>query len=229
MAESGEQSYLLSVLLSENNIYQDAGITVSFLQRFEANKFSWVTDIRKEDLDEIIRGCIRKVEKSQEILYKKYFGYALSVAMIHSKNREDALEIVNDSFVKVFNEIGHFEPSLSFKSWLRKIVINTSIDRFRKNNKMNFFSETETFLVPDETPGIVSQLTAQDILSLLAHLPYIHRLVFNLHEIEGFSHDEISEKLNIPGSSSRVYLTRAKHKLRELFQTYFKTNYAKLG
>ena len=71
--------------------------------------------------------------------------------------------------------LGRFDNSLSFKSWLNKIVINTSIDRFRKNNKNIFFDDNETFLVPDESPTIVTQLTAQDILRLLNLLPDIHR------------------------------------------------------
>jgi len=94
-----------------------------------------VADTRNDNLDEIVQGCLRKKEKSQEMLYKRFFGYALSVAMIHNKNRDNALEIVNDSFVKVFDQIGRFDNSLPFKGWLNKIVINTSIDRFRKNNK----------------------------------------------------------------------------------------------
>ena len=191
--------------------------------------FICVVDTNNENLDEIIHGCIQKNEKSQEMLYKRFFGYALSVAMIHCKNRDNALEIVNDSFVKVFKEIAKFDPSLSFKSWLRSIVINTSIDDFRRNSKKILFSDEETILVPDNTPNIVNQLTAQDILGLLNHLPDIQRLVFSLYEIEGFKHDEISALLNIPENSSRVYLTRAKKKLRELFQMYFKTNYEKFG
>ena len=188
-----------------------------------------MADTRNDNLDEIIQGCLRKKEKSQEMLYKRFFGYALSVAMIHNKNRDNALEIVNDSFVKVFNQIGRFDNTLPFKSWLSKIVINTSIDKFRKNNKNILFDDKETFLVPDESPNIVTQLSAQDILKLLNLLPDIHRLVFSLYEIEGYSHDEISALLKIPENTSRVYLTRAKKRLRELFQMYFNTNYEKIG
>jgi RNA polymerase sigma-70 factor (ECF subfamily) len=188
-----------------------------------------VADTRNDNLDEIIQGCLKKKLKSQEMLYKRFFGYALSVAMIHNKNRDNALEIVNDSFVKVFNQIGRFDNTLSFKSWLNKIVINTSIDKFRKNNKNILYDDKETFLVPDESPNILTELTAQDILRLLNLLPEIHRLVFSLYEIEGYSHDEISEMLKIPENTSRVYLSRAKKRLRELFQMYFNTNYEKIG
>ncbi len=183
----------------------------------------------KEELENIIQGCIQRNEKSQEMLYKKFFGYALSVAMIYNDQRSDALEVVDDSFIKVFSEIEKFVISQPFKGWLRKIVINTSIDRFRKNHKKVVFFETETFRTPDNAPTIISHLTARDILILLNRLPHIHKMVFSLYEIEGFSHTEIAKKLSIPESSSRVYLTRAKKQLRELFQVYFNINQKKYG
>jgi RNA polymerase sigma factor (sigma-70 family) len=188
-----------------------------------------VDDIGSFNLDEIIQGCLRKKEKSQEMLYKRFFGYALRVALIYNRNREDALEIVNDSFVKVFNQIDRYDNSLPFKSWLGKIVVNTSIDRFRKNKRDIQFDDKETFFVPDESPDILTQLTAADILGLLNRLPEIHRMVFSLYEIEGYSHDEISSLLSIPGNSSRVYLTRAKKRLRELFEMLFNNRYEKTG
>jgi RNA polymerase sigma-70 factor (ECF subfamily) len=153
----------------------------------------------------------------------------LSVALIYNNQRNDALEVVDDSFVKVFSEIEKFDTSQPFKGWLRKIVINTSIDRFRRNHRKNLFVDAETQHVQDETPTIISHLTAQDILTLLNRLPHIHKIVFSLYEVEGFSHEEIAKQLNIPESSSRVYLTRARKQLRELFPMYFNTNHKKYG
>ena len=188
-----------------------------------------MAEAEKERLEEIIKGCIRKAGRSQEMLYKSFFGYALSVAMVYSAQKDAAIEIVNDSFLKVFSEIGKYDSSLPFKSWFRKIVINTAIDRFRRNHKIHPFVDSEAFHVPDEAPGIISHLTAQDILELLNKLPDAHKMVFQLFEIEGFSHDKIAEMLDIPESSSRVYLTRAKKKLRELFPVYFNMSYEKFG
>ena len=188
-----------------------------------------MADTGNDSLDEIIQGCLRKKEKSQEMLYKRFFGYALSVALIHNRNRDNALEIVNDRFVKVFRQIGRYDISLPFKSWLSKIVVNTSIDKFRSDNRKIDYDMQETFLVPDDSPGIVAQLTAQEILRLLNRLPDIQRLVFSLYEIEGYSHDEISALLRIPENTSRVYLARAKKRLRELFQLYFNISYEKYG
>lgn len=188
-----------------------------------------MTETRYDSIEEIIDGCLKKKEKARELLYKKFFGYALKVALIHNRNRETALEIVNDSFVKVFRQIDRYNPDLPFRSWLGKIVVNTSIDRFRKNSRDLPADDRETFLVPDDSPDADTQLTAQEILRLLNHLPEIQRLVFTLYEIEGYSHEEISEQLKIPQSSARVYLTRAKKRLRELFEMYFKSTYEKFG
>lgn len=180
-----------------------------------------------EDLEKLIQGCIRKNEKSREMLYKKYFGYALSVALLYSNQRDEAIEVVDDSYLKVFSEIGRFDISQSFKGWLRKIVINTSIDHLRKKSREIAVQEQETMQIYDRTPEpeIISHLTAQEILSLLNWLPQVHKTVFCLYEIEGYSHEEIADQLNIPESSSRVYLTRAKKKLRELFQAHYNTNH----
>jgi RNA polymerase sigma factor (sigma-70 family) len=188
-----------------------------------------VLESGNDNLEEIIQGCLKKKEKSQEMLYKRFFGYALRIALIYNRNRENALEVVNDSFVKVFNQIGRYDNTLPFKSWLGKIVINTSIDRFRKINRDLILDEKETFLVPDETHNVVNQLTAEDIMGLLNRLPEIHRLVFSLYEIEGYNHNEISSLLKIPENSSRVYLTRAKKRLRELFGIFFSASYEKYG
>ena len=198
-----------------------------------------------ENLENIIQGCIRKSEKHREALYKKYFGYALSVAMLYNRERNDAIEIVDDSFLKVFLEIGRFDTKQPFKGWLRKIVINTSIDKFRKKNRelplfgyeefpeisVNYdhanqanLSSHDIHSLNSMQPGIISQLTANEIIAMLNSLPEIHKTIFCLYEIEGFSHEEIGGQMNIPASSSRVYLTRAKKRLRELYQAYYQTS-----
>ena len=196
-----------------------------------------------ENLENIIQGCIRKSEKHREALYKKYFGYALSVAMLYNRERNDAIEIVDDSFLKVFLEIGRFDTKQPFKGWLRKIVINTSIDKFRKRSRELPLFENEVLpeiidnyghanmyrndvhSLNSMQPGIISQLAAKEIIAMLNSLPEIHKTIFCLYEIEGFSHEEIGGQMNIPVSSSRVYLTRAKKRLRELYQVYFNSTH----
>jgi len=154
-------------------------------------------------------------KKSLEKLYKQFYGYALSVAIRYSSSREEACEVVNDSFMKAFDKLHLYQEENSFKGWLRRIIINTSIDAFRKNAKHAALMEIETASIVLFSPEILDKLGLDDILIALKKLPNILRMVFNLYEIEGYSHNEIAEKLNIPASSSRTYLARAKQKLRE--------------
>lgn len=172
-------------------------------------------------LREVIRGCSRNDSKSQEKLYKHFFGYALSIALRYCQQRDDALDVVNDGFLKVFSGISGYDVARPFKPWLRKIIVNTALDKARKRKVFLFDEEQDSLQVPDESVNVPENLGAGDVLALLNRLPEMHKIVFMLYETEGYSHDEISDKLRIPVSSSRVYLARAKSKLRELFPLYF--------
>ncbi len=165
---------------------------------------------------ELVRQCKRGDLKYQEILYKQFYGYAMGIGLRYLANRDDALEVVNDAFIKVFNSIKSFDDKLPLKPWLRKVIVNTAIDQRRKN--LRHLAETDL----DEaafvaTPALaVSKLNVGDIVMLMELLPEANRLVFNLHEVDGYTHEEIGTMLNIAASSSRVYLGRAKERLRKL-------------
>lgn len=153
--------------------------------------------------------------KFQEKLYKHFYGYAMGVGLRYLADRDDVLEVVNDSFIKVFKAIQFFNEAQPFKAWLRRIIVNTAIDHRRKNLKfMNQVDIDEAGYI-GKTAEAVDNLSVKDILALLEGLPEIQRVVFNLYEIDGYSHDEIGNMLGIPVSSSRVYLSRAKEKLRK--------------
>jgi RNA polymerase sigma factor (sigma-70 family) len=139
----------------------------------------------------------------------------MSVSLRYTKNRDEACEIVNDSFMKVFDKLSQFNPENSFKGWFRRILINTSIDYYRKNAKHLAVMDIENAEFESLDPEVIDHLSNEDIMGLMRSLPDMLRLVFNMYEIEGFSHNEISEQLGIPASTSRTYLVRAKQKLRE--------------
>lgn len=154
-------------------------------------------------------------KKSIELLYKQFYGFAMSVALRYTNSRDEACEIVNDSFMKAFDRIKQYQIENSFKGWFRRIIVNTSIDYFRKNSRYTSIMDIEKAESESYSPDIIDQLTFEDILGLIRSLPEILRIVFNLYEIEGYDHNEISEKLGIPASTSRTYLARSKKKLRE--------------
>jgi RNA polymerase sigma-70 factor (ECF subfamily) len=153
--------------------------------------------------------------KSIELLYKQFYGYAMSVALRYSNSREEACEIINDSFMKAFDKLDQYDNQNSFKGWLRRILINTSIDYYRKNIKHTAVMDIEKADAETLEADVIDRLSAEDILGILRELPEILRIIFNMYEIEGYSHNEISEQLGIPSSTSRTYLARAKKKLRE--------------
>lgn len=166
--------------------------------------------------DVLISQCKKGSLKHQELLYKQFYGYAMGISLRYSYNRDDAMEAVNDAFIKIFKSIDSFDTGKVFKAWLRTIVVNTAIDRRRKDMKYQLNDELEQTSPLAVQQTIIGQLNAADILSMMAHLPAIHRTIFNLYEIDGYNHDEIAVMLDIPASSSRVYLSRAKEKLRKL-------------
>ncbi|RCH56896.1 RNA polymerase subunit sigma-70 [Mucilaginibacter hurinus] len=168
---------------------------------------------------EIVSQCKKGSIKYQELLYKQFYGYAMGIGLRYSINRDDALEAVNDAFIKVFNAIHTYNEDKPFKAWLRTVVVNTAIDQRRKGLKFQLNTDIDDAPQIAHNETAVSKMNAQDILKLLKELPEIQSAIFNLYEIDGYNHDEISKMLDIPVSSSRVYLSRAKEKLRKILST----------
>ncbi|GGH02999.1 hypothetical protein GCM10007352_05490 [Mucilaginibacter phyllosphaerae] len=143
----------------------------------------------------------------------------MGVSMRYSHNQDDALEVVNDAFIKIFNNINTYNTDKPFRAWLRTIVVNTAIDRRRKELKHQSNTDIEHAYSVGSDASAIDNLNAQDILKLMKQLPQIQLTIFNMYEIDGYNHDEIGKILNLPASSSRVYLSRAKEKLRHLLTT----------
>ena len=167
---------------------------------------------------DLVRGCQRQDPASQEALYRRYWSFALSVALRYARTRDDALEVCHDAFLKAFRGIDAVDPERPFKPWFRRVLVRCAIDRHRSTRRHH------ATLVPDppepsQAPGHSVALEAQEILRLLARLPDAHRDVFNLYEIEGYSHDEIADLLGIAPGTSRSHLARAKRRLQSLYLT----------
>lgn len=178
------------------------------------------TNRKLNDLTDIqlIEGCLSGKSRFQELLYRRYFSFAMSICVRYTKTPDDAMEVVNDSYLKMFDSLKSFDKSKPFKSWFARILVNTAIDDFRKSKKFN--SHFALDVMPDsdsQEPEIDQELNAEDIISLFSQLPDNLRITFNLHEIEGYSHQEIANMLGIETSSSRANLTRAKSMLRNLY------------
>jgi len=189
-------------------------------------------------LKSALEDCLaHQTERSQSFLYKRFYGYMMAVSLRYIKNEMEAEDIVNESFVKIFRKLSNFEIledesalEKSFKGWIARITVNTSIDKLRAQKVTLDIDDINELEIENNSVAISSNLEVNDILKLLNKLPEIQRMIFNLYEIEGYSHDEISKQLNIPDSTCRTYLTRAKARLRMLYQEQFEMlNKIKVG
>ncbi len=178
-------------------------------------------DNTQSDL-ELIRRCSEGESRAQELLYRRYFSFAMSVCIRYTRDQYKAMEIVNDSYMKVLGSIGEFDGSKSFRSWYGRILVNSAIDNYRRNSKhVSHLQISDLESTEMEEPSISAELSANDILSLFNKLPDNYRVTFNLFEIEGYTHEEIGQMLDISTSTSRSNLARAKKMLRDLYKRNF--------
>lgn len=179
--------------------------------------------MQQADLIEIIKDCKQNKEKSQELLYKQFYGYVMAIALRYSGNKDESLEILNDTFLKVFKNINQHDSIEKFKGWLGKIAVNTAIDYVRKNKKMSKLEELNLAKNEADTRELIDvHFSIENILSHIQHLPPYCRLVFNMYVIEGYSHKEIADLLGITESTSRANLTNANAKLRAMLEKTYK-------
>ncbi|MFO7979164.1 MAG: RNA polymerase sigma factor [Bacteroidales bacterium] len=172
----------------------------------------------KQQEQEFIAGCRKGSRGAQEGLYRHYYAFGMSVCLRYAACREDALEVLNDSFMKVFDNIRQYDSTRPFRSWFRRILVNTALDHYRaqRNHRLQVSLEVDTMDV-DMEPDYYQKLSAGEILELLVRLPETYRITFNLYEVEGYSHDEIAGMLDISPGTSRSNLHRAKKMLQRLY------------
>lgn len=166
-------------------------------------------------MNDIIDGCRQWNRSSQELLYRQFFGYAMSIALRYAQNREEAIEILNDGFLKIFQHISEFDTNRSFKSWLAKIVVNTAIDHLRSKKRISFTDDITQVYDLGVNDTAVDKLSYDELLKLVQTLPPAYRTVFNLYVIEGYQHQEIAERLGISDGTSKSNLFKAKKILKE--------------
>jgi len=170
---------------------------------------------KKQQISSLIKACKACDRKAQRELYLLFADDLMAIACRYTKDLPEAKDIVHDTFVKIFRSIQKFEEGRgSFEGWIRRILVNTALSKYRKQKKMIPMSDHDLSLSASNDFSILETLKAEDILQLIQQLPEGCRMVFNLFVIEGFKHNEIADMLNITSSTSRSQLTRAKKLLR---------------
>ncbi|MDG3583627.1 RNA polymerase sigma factor [Galbibacter pacificus] len=168
---------------------------------------------------DLIEKCKQNNRKAQMKLYNMYCDAMYCIAMRYVKNADDAKDVMQESFIKAFKKLDQFKAEVTFGSWLKRIVINKSID-FLKSKRQHFVSLNESFvqLVDDENWEMESPLDIADVKFAINKLPDKYRYVVMLYLIEGYDHEEISQILEITNTTSRTHLLRGKQKLQSLLK-----------
>jgi len=172
-----------------------------------------------EELNELLQGCISHDRKSQKMLYKAFYGFAMAICLRYAGNRDDAAEVMNQGFMKVFTKIETFDATKPFKAWLGRIMMNVSIDHYRANLKVAYAEDLESADHVNDGTVTDSNLNYQDLLAMVQQLPQAYRTVFNLFAIDGYSHEEIADMLHINVGTSKSNLFKARQKLKQMILT----------
>ena len=164
--------------------------------------------------EEIIKGCIKQKEKHQRALYDRYAGKMLMVCLRYAKSHEEAEDILQEGFIAIFENIRKFRFEGSFEGWMRRIMVNTALKAYHKYRFHNEQVELPDYDTHFEDPNAVWLLSTKELLHMISQLPDGYRIVFNMYAIEGFSHKEIAQKLDITESTSRSQLLKARKMLQ---------------
>lgn len=170
----------------------------------------------KNDEQNFIAACIREEEWAQKQLYEAYYSRMYPVCLRYAVDEEEALDILHEGFIKIFRHISKYTVGTSLTAWIRRIMVNTSIDYYRKKARRRTEDIDNARSLSNSDPDVISHMSAQEIISALQKLSPAYRAVFNLYVIEGYPHKEIADQLGITESTSRSNLVKARTKLKHI-------------
>ena len=171
--------------------------------------------------DNLLKGCLENDRKSQKLLYRKYFKTMFQICLSYSGDKDEAKDILQDAFVKVFTKLEQYNSKGSLEAWIRRIVTNTAIDYFRSRKQLIFTDDFHEEPEGDELNFIESvEISTDLILFYIKQLPDGARVIFNLFAVEGMSHKEISLKLGITEGTSKSQYKRARTLLKKWITEY---------
>ncbi|MFZ5554670.1 MAG: RNA polymerase sigma factor [Bacteroidota bacterium] len=185
--------------------------------------------LSSDQLESAIKGCAAGDRRCQEQLFREFFGKMMAVCMRYTRDRDTAQDILQEAYIKAFEKIGDFNFNGSFEGWLRRIVVNTSIDHFRKNKNIVLLEDDRNISndEDDESPdrmeeendsSIYENIKPEMVLDAMQRLSPAYRTVFNLYVYENYSHKEIAEMLNINIGTSKSNLAKAKMNLKKILE-----------
>lgn len=172
--------------------------------------------------EELVAGCLRNDRQIQEQLYRQYFGSMIAMCLRHTSDREVAMTIVNNGFLRVFKKIDKYSFKGSFEGWIRRIVYHSVSDYFRNKSNTLRFLEIEDRDKPMNSKAL-DNLYLDDLMGMVDDLPPATKEVFRLYAIEGYTHVEIAKKINISEGTSKWHLSAARKKLKTMINNQQET------
>jgi RNA polymerase sigma factor (sigma-70 family) len=166
-------------------------------------------------LDDIIKGCVEGRRQAQEDLYRLFAGKMYSVCLRYSRDQDEAKDNLQDGFIKVYSNIRQFKGYGSFEGWVRRIMVNTALQKYRGHYQLYALNDNETKAYNIPVENVMEAMGEKELLEMIQDLPPRYKLVFNMYAIEGYSHREISEMLDITEGTSKSNLSRARDILQE--------------
>lgn len=175
------------------------------------------THVNANDL-ELIKKCLLEDRVAQLAFYKQFAGKMFAICLRYSKNREDAEDILQEGFIKVYNNLKNFKAEGSLEGWVKRIMINTALLHYRKNLKYEKNTELEAAEWETQSSDVISLLSVKELMKHIQQLPDGYRMVFNLYALEGYQHKEIGDMLGINEGTSKSQLARARRYLMDLIK-----------
>ncbi len=184
-----------------------------------------------QNMDDLIKGCAKNDRKSQRLLYEKYYSKMLHTCLRYTKNSDEARDILQEGFIKVFTSLPNYQSTGSLDAWIKRIMVNTALDYYRKRQKDEYIT-TDSDYILNSDESVFSEDTSYEedrgfqnmdpnlVLEAIQELSPSYRMVFNLFVMEGNSHKQIAESLGISEGTSKSNLAKAKANLQQKLSKY---------
>lgn len=169
---------------------------------------------------DLIQGCLQDDRRMQEELYNRFSGKMYAVCLRYAGNSQEAEDILQEGFIKIFRKLSSFRGDGSFEGWIRRIFVNTAIEHFRRKKYLQPVTEKEENMLEGDQISVLDGLAERDIINLIQDLSPGYRTVFNMYVVEGYTHKEIGDILGISEGTSKSQLSRAKIILQDMVKTH---------
>ena len=167
------------------------------------------------ELQNIIKDCKSGKRDAQAKLFQQYAKKMFAVSLVYTKDKTAAEDVIQDAFIKIFSKISQFKDKGSFEGWMRRIVVNTALERYRKENRMYSIDDYQPYEEKLSYDDLIANISANELMEIISTISPQYKMVFSLYAIEGYSHKEIAKELGISEGTSKSNLARARKVLQE--------------